>query len=134
VNPDIDRATRLFQAFREQKPRSARYVSVSLPKAVAKIGTAEFIGYWTTHRGKPAIYVHFWAPGSRPHLYANSGRGQLYLFGKRFHVTGGGITDLDARGRVVDYTPPFVLVERKEWDEYLGFKRKHNLTRRRRRY
>lgn len=131
MNSDIDRAARLYRAFREAKPKRARRVHVSLPKAVAKIGTAEFIGYWTTHRGKPAIYVHFWAPGSRPQLFANTGRGQLYLFGGRFTVTGRGITDLDARGQVVDYTPPFVLVERKEWEQY---QRKHNLTKRRRRY
>lgn len=128
---DIHRAARLYKAFRETNVRRARRVSVSLPKAVAKMGTAEFVGYWTTHRRKPALYVHFWAPGSRPDIYANSGRGQLYLFGGRYKVTGRGITDLDKLGRVVDYTPPFVLVERDEWEAYQRYKRIHNLTPRR---
>ncbi len=137
TDSDMSRAARLYKAFREESVKRARRVSVSLPKAVAKMGTAEFIGYWTTHHGKPALYVHHWAPGSRPDIYANTGRGQLYLFGGRYTATGRGITDLDAHGRVVDYTPPYVVVERAEWEEYQRsdvYRRKHNLTKRRRRY
>jgi hypothetical protein len=71
------------------------------------MGTAEFLGYITTHKGKPALYVHYWAPGSRPGIYGNSGRGELLFRGGRYKLTGGGITDLDRNGRIVDYKPRF---------------------------
>lgn len=87
--------------------RSARRVSVNLPRAVAHIGTVEFIGYMTTHRGRVHLYVHDFAPGSRPSLYAGPRRNQLYLFGGRFKVTARGITDMDPRGRIVDYRPRY---------------------------
>jgi hypothetical protein len=71
------------------------------------MGVCEFIGYMTTHQGRPALYVHHFAPGSRPAMYAGTRRNELYLVGGRFHVTGRGITDLDARGREIDYTPRY---------------------------
>ena len=79
------------------------------------MGVLEFVGYMTTHAGKPALYVHHFAPGSRPALYAGVSRNQLALYGGRYWVTGRGITDLDARGREVDYTPRYVTVKRSEW-------------------
>jgi len=99
---DLRKAARLFKAFREMEPRRASHYNMKLPKAVARMGPCEFIGYTTTHNGKPALYLHEFASGSRPILYAGPGMRQLYLIGGRFHVTGRGITDLDARGRAVD--------------------------------
>lgn len=107
MNPELQRAVRLYRAFREADPSRARRVQVSLPKAVARVGTVEFIGYMTTHRGKVHLYVHDFAPGSRPSLYAGTRRNQLYLFNGRFKVTSRGITDMDSHGRVVDYTPRY---------------------------
>lgn len=104
---ELQRAARLYRAFREAPPQRARSVRVDLPKAVARIGTVEFIGYMTTHGGKVSLYVHDFAPGSRPALYAGTRRNQLYMFGGRFKVTARGITDLDARGRITDYSPRY---------------------------
>jgi hypothetical protein len=104
---DLTLAKRIYRQFREADPTHARRVAVSLPRAVAHIGTVEFVGYMTTHRGKVHLYVHDFAPGSRPALYAGTRRNQLYLFGGRFKVTARGITDLDARGRVTEYTPRY---------------------------
>jgi hypothetical protein len=67
----------------------------------------------TTHNGKPALYVHHFAPGSRPALYAGTNRNELALVGGRFHVTGRGITDLDANGRETDYTPRYSVNPRR---------------------
>lgn len=111
TNPDLTRAARLFRAFREATPRRVAVHHIKLPRAVARMGPASFIGYETTHGGKAALYVHFWAPGSKPILYANTGRGELYMIRGRFRVTGRGITDLDARGRIVDYRPPYKIVQ-----------------------
>lgn len=80
---------------------------VQLPRAVARMGPVEFIGYMTTHKGKSALYIHHFAPGSRPLMYAGPRRNQLYLIGGRFKVTARGITDMNARGRTIDYTPRF---------------------------
>jgi hypothetical protein len=97
----LERAGRLYRAFREDSPREVKRLTVTIPKAVAVMGYCEFVGYLTTHRGKVALYIHEFAPGSRPLLCAGTGRGQLYLLGGRFKVTGRGITDQDASGRTV---------------------------------
>lgn len=98
---DAKRAAKLYRGFREDEPRRTKAVRVTLPRAVAVMGRAEFIGYMTSHRGKTALYIHEFAPGSRPMLCAGTGVGQLYLLGGRFKVTELGITDLDRRGRIV---------------------------------
>lgn len=111
MTSDLKRAQALYRAFRETAPRTVKKRRVRLPRAVAHLGRCEFIGYITTHRNKPALYVHYFAPGSRPSLYANTGRGELYMFGGRFKVTGGGITDLNKRGSIVDYRPRFKVLQ-----------------------
>lgn len=98
---DLDQAADLYRSFREDEPRTARKVRLKLPRAVAVMGHCEFVGYVTTHRGKVTLYIHEFAPGSRPLLCAGKGRGQLYLIGGRFTVTGRGITDVDRSGRIV---------------------------------
>jgi hypothetical protein len=98
---DLESAAELYREFREDEPRRARKIKVKLPKAVAVMGHVEFVGYVTTHRGKVHLYIHEFAPGSRPLLCAGSGKSQLYLIGGRFTVTGRGITDLDRSGRTV---------------------------------
>ena len=98
---ELEQAARLYRAFREDTPRRVKRLAVSRPKAVAVMGYCEFVGYLTTHRGRLALYIHEFAPGSRPLLCAGTGRGQLYLVGGRFKVTGRGITDEDHKGRVV---------------------------------
>lgn len=98
---DLERAGRLYRSFREDSPREVKRLTVTVPTAVAVMGYCEFVGYLTTHRGKVALYIHEFAPGSRPLLCAGTGRGQLYLLGGRFKVTGLGITDQTADGRTV---------------------------------
>jgi hypothetical protein len=124
VTSDLRRAIKLYRDFREAAPRQARRVTVAAPKALARMGVLEFVGYMTTHAGKPALYVHHFAPGSRPALYAGSRRNQLALFGGRFTVTGRGITDLDHAGRVVDYAPRYVTVERAEWLRFQAWRKR----------
>lgn len=109
---DLRRAMSLYRSFREEPPKRARKLTVPrMPRALAHIGTCEFIGYITSHGGKPALYVHYFAPGSRPAMYGNTGRGEFYLLGGRYKLTAGGITDLNAQGRIVDYRPRFKVVE-----------------------
>ncbi len=98
---DLREAERLYRQFREARPQRARKVNVKMPKALAEMGIVEFIGYTTTHGGKAKSYIHEFAAGSRPKLFAGTGRGQLYLIGGRFKVTQLGITDLDRAGRTV---------------------------------
>jgi hypothetical protein len=106
---ELRRATRLYRDFREAEPRAVRRVTVRAPKgkALVRMGVCEFIGYMTTHQGRPALYVHHFAPGSRPALYAGTNRNELYFVGGRFRVTGRGITDLDAYDRQTDYAPRY---------------------------
>lgn len=97
----LKRAAGLYRSFREERPKRARRIAYNVPSAVAIMGHVEFIGYMTTHRGRTHLYIHEFAPGSRPMLCAGTGRGELYLVGRRFKVTGRGITDLDPLGRTV---------------------------------
>jgi hypothetical protein len=98
---EVDEAAELYREFREDEPRRARRARINVPRAAAVIGTAEFVGYTTTHRGKVTLYIHEFAPGSRPALAAGKGLGELFFVGGRFKVTELGITDLDAEGRIV---------------------------------
>lgn len=93
------RAARLYEDFREEPAQRAKAVPFRVPKAVAVIGHVEFIGYATTHRGKTFLYLHEFAPGSRPRLAAGPRKNELYLVGGRYRFTERGIVDLDARGR-----------------------------------
>ncbi len=110
---DVARARGLYRAFREDEPGRIGRARLRIPKAVALMGPVEFIGYVTTHRGQVALYIHEFAPGSRPLMYAGAGRGQLYLLGGRFKVTGRGITDLSALGREVHARRRFEVKLRK---------------------
>jgi hypothetical protein len=100
------RALKLYRDFREAEP-VGKLVRARYPRTLARMGVCEFIGYMTTHNGKTAMYVHHFAPGSRPALYAGTGRNKLFLMGGRFTVTDRGITDLDEHGRPTDYTPRY---------------------------
>ena len=102
---EIIRAAKLYREFREVPARRAKRVAFKVPHAVAVMGPVEFIGYMTTHNGKATLYIHEFAPGSRPLLAAGKGRGQLLLVGNRFRVTARGITDLDVRGRELKEAP-----------------------------
>lgn len=95
------RAEELYRAFREAAPRRTRSLRVKLPKAVMVMGHCEFVGYATTHKGRVTLYIHEFAPGSRPLLTAAPGESQLFLLAGRFKVTARGITDLDDSGRIV---------------------------------
>lgn len=108
---DLTKAVRLYRAFREAEPRRAQHYRLKLPKALARMGPCEFIGYMTTHRGKVKLYWHQFEVGSRPILYAGPRRQQLFLIGGRYGVTGRGITDYDPRGRAVDAIPRYKLIE-----------------------
>ena len=107
---DIAKAAGLYRSFREARPKVAKRMTIDIPKAVAVMGRVEFIGYMTTHNGKAKLYYHEFSAGSRPLMCAGTGRGQLYLLGGRFKVTGRGITDVSRSGRVVDTRPKWKLV------------------------
>lgn len=98
----IAQAVRLYESFRERKPRRIADVKLKVPKAVACIGYVEGIDYRTTHGKKVTLYHHDFAPGSRP-LLAVSGDGkQLLLLGGRYEFTERGIVDKDAAGREIE--------------------------------
>jgi hypothetical protein len=107
TDPDVKRAVQLFRSFREEAPTDVKTLNLHVPKAVAHIGTCEFVGYVTTHKGHPALYVHYFAPGSRPAMYGNTGRCEVYFLGGRYTLTAGGFTDLNRQGKIVDYKPRF---------------------------
>ncbi len=98
---DIRASAKLYRGFREEPPQRARRVEFRVPKAVAVMGQVEFIGYMTTHAGVTHLYVHQFAPGSRPTFAAGTGRNQAFLIGGRYRVTDRGIVDFDAGGREV---------------------------------
>lgn len=110
---DVERAARLYKGFREAPPQKVTIVRRALPKALAQIGLAEFVGYATTHHGELKLYIHEFAAGSRPGLYASGRRGELYLLGGRFTVTDRGITDLSASGRAVDAPSRYKVIPRR---------------------
>jgi hypothetical protein len=98
---DLRASAALYRGFREEPPTRARRVAFKVPDAVAVMGQVEFIGYMTTHAGKTHLYVHQFAPGSRPILGAGKGRNQAFLIGGRYRVTDRGIVDFGPHGREV---------------------------------
>jgi hypothetical protein len=99
---DVKKAAKLYQEFREAKPKRGRVVEMELPKTLMIMGNVQFVGYDTTRRGKTELYKHDFAPGSRPLICADPKSGQLFLIGGRYHVTERGIVDIDARGKEID--------------------------------
>lgn len=100
---EIDAARGLQRAFREAEPSGVKRMSPpKIPRALANLGHVDFIGYTTSHNGKPTLYTHVFNSGSRPMLGAGTKRGQLYFVGGRYRVTPRGIVDLDASGRQID--------------------------------
>jgi hypothetical protein len=98
---DIRSSAALYREFREEPPTRARRVNFKIPRAVAVMGKVEFMGYMTTHAGKTHLYVHQFAPGSRPTFAAGKGRNQAFLIGGRYRVTDRGIVDFAPGGREV---------------------------------
>lgn len=98
---ELKRAARLYRSFREAPVKRIKKLPYAVPKAAAVMGHVEFIGYRTSHGGKLALYIHEFAPGSRPLLAAGTKANQLLLVGGRFKVTDRGITDVNAQGRIV---------------------------------
>lgn len=98
---DVRKAAKLYEEFREEKPKRGRRIEFKMPKVVMVMGTVRAISYDTTRRRKTELYKHDFAPGSRPLLCA-SGDGQLFLIEGRYHVTERGIVDLDASGREIE--------------------------------
>lgn len=98
----VKKAAKLYEDFRERKPRIAKRVEFSVPRAVAVIGYVDAIHYSTTHGRTAKRYAHKFAKGSRPMLCAGPGRNQIILVGGRYHVTDRGIVDLTPKGREIE--------------------------------
>ena len=105
-HPDVKKALKLYEGFREAKPKRGRTIEIEMPKVLMVMGHLRFVGYDTTRNGKTELYKHDFAPGSRPLLCADGATGQLFIIQGRYHVTAGGeltgIVDLDARGKEID--------------------------------
>jgi hypothetical protein len=101
LNKAIGQAVRLYESFREARPRKVGAVKVKVPRAVAVMGYVEAIDYRTTHGGKTELYRHDFAPGSRPLLAVSADGKQVLLLGGRYQFTEQGIVDKDARGRLI---------------------------------
>jgi hypothetical protein len=102
---ELEKAYRLYEDFREDRPRRARAVRITLPKAAMLMGTVTAIEYDTSHGGKMVPYRHVFAIGSRPFLAAGTtGKNRLLLYGGRYHVTERGIVDLDGAGHEIEHT------------------------------
>lgn len=98
----VKAAVKLYESFRERKPRRIGHASFKVPAAVACMGYVEGIDYRTTHGKKVTLYHHDFAPGSRPLLAVSSDGKQLLLLGGRYQFTERGIVDKDAKGREVE--------------------------------
>jgi hypothetical protein len=98
----IKRAAKLYTGFREKAPRTAKSVTVKLPKAVMVMGYLEALEYGTTMAGKARRFRHKFAAGSRALLCAGPDKNQLFIIGGRFHVTDRGIVDLTAKGKELE--------------------------------
>lgn len=98
---DIAKAAGLYKRFREEEPKRARSVKITLPKAMMVMGTLDAVLYTTTHGGRSQSYKHTFNKGSRPLLCAGTKDGQLFVVGGRFRVTARGIVDLNGRRREI---------------------------------
>lgn len=97
---DIAKAAKLYEEFREAKPRRGRRISFELPKSVMLMGNLRSVSYDTTRAGKTELYKHDFNAGSRPLLCSDGDR--LFILEGRYHVTERGIVDLDGRGKELD--------------------------------
>jgi len=102
VKRELKKAYRLYEDFREEKPKRGRRIEFAVPKAVMIMGTVRAIDYDTTRSKKTELYRHEFAPGSRPLLCADGKTGQLFIIEGRYHVTDRGIVDLDGSGRELE--------------------------------
>ncbi len=102
-DPEMARAAKLYESFRERTPKRIKKISIFPPPRVAvDVGLVEFIGYRTTHGRKLTLYQHDFAPGSRPLLCVSPDGRQLLLIGGRYKFTGRGIVDRDLSGREIE--------------------------------
>ena len=99
---DIAKAARLYEQFREHKPKRGRMIDLDVPKSVMVMGELEAVLYRTERRGKTEKYKHTFSEGSRPFLCAAPGRNQLFIIEGRYHVTDRGIVDLDPQGKEIE--------------------------------
>ncbi len=105
VNPhsrDMRAAVKLYEDFREKKPRKIKKIPFAIPRVAVDIGYVEFIGYRTTHGRKLTLYKHDFAAGSRPLMCVSPDGRQLLLLGGRYRFTQRGIVDRDAKGREIE--------------------------------
>lgn len=98
----VQEAKNLFRDFRDMEPGGVGAISIQLPRAVIEMGHCVEIAYSVVRNGKKEYYRHQFAAGSQPVLVAGPKRGDLYLIGGRFRVTGRGIVDLDAHGEEIE--------------------------------
>ena len=102
-DPEMRRAAKLYESFRERTPQRIKKIGVNPPPRIAvDIGYVEYIGYRTTHGKKLTLYQHDFAPGSRPLLCVSPDGRQLLLIGGRYVFTERGIVDRDIDGREID--------------------------------
>jgi hypothetical protein len=101
VSKQLRQGVRLYQSFREKKPKLLGRFKVPTPKVAASMGYLDRIFYTTTHGGKVQPYDHKFAKGSRPLLCVSPDGKQLILLGGRFRWDRRGIVDRDAKGRAI---------------------------------
>ena len=99
---DLVKAKRLYEQFREAKPKRVKKVTIDIPDTVAVMGYLSAVEYETTHNGKAVAYRHDFSPGSRPMITAGPRKRQLFLIGGNFHVTERGIVDMDAHNKEIE--------------------------------
>jgi hypothetical protein len=99
---DVEKALKLYEDFRESKPRRGRVLDFDVPEAVMVMGNLVEVKYDTTRGRKTEKYHHTFKEGSRPLLCADATNGALYIIEGRYHVTSRGIVDIDARGNEID--------------------------------
>jgi hypothetical protein len=99
---DLPKAKRLYEKFREDKPKRIKKVTIDIPDTVAVMGYLSAVEYETTHNGVAQAYRHDFSPGSRPMLAAGPRKRQLFLVGGNFHVTERGIVDLTAQNKEIE--------------------------------
>ena len=101
-DPEMARAARLYEGFREKTPKRIKRVEFAPPRIAVDIGYVEYIGYRTTHGKKLTLYQHDFAPGSRPLLCVSPDGRQLLLLGGRYKFTDRGIVDRDIDDREIE--------------------------------
>lgn len=90
---DVERARKLFRAFRSEEPGALTTVKLRVPRAGFVVGALKGLIYETSQDGRRETYQHLFRKSSAPLLVSDADGDLLWILGGNFRFTARGIVD-----------------------------------------